>query len=185
MEFCVDVYLPRSRTPSDSPLLLQRIMGVKYSFPPNLHLSGECTDIISKIFMGNPAHRITIAGIRSHPWFLKNLPEELKVWPLHKHGPLPYPKGAEGCGRLLGPQRYVRHDTEAVQDGGKAAQKLMQPSSQTVEEVKRVVADARKKAGTPTPSNQTDFDEDYMDGTHSQGGSPQTPTGPRGSSHRA
>ena len=54
-------------------------MGVKYSFPSNLQLSKDCVDLISKIFVGNPANRINIAGIRMHPWFLKNLPEELKV----------------------------------------------------------------------------------------------------------
>ena len=58
-------------------LVLQRIMGVKYSFPSNLHLSRECVDLISKIFQANPGNRISIGGIRSHPWFLKNLPEEL------------------------------------------------------------------------------------------------------------
>lgn len=59
--------------------LLQRIMGVKYSFPTNLHISRECLDMMSKIFVGNPANRISIAGIKSHPWFTKNLPDELKV----------------------------------------------------------------------------------------------------------
>ena len=52
-------------------------MGVKYSFPSNLHLSRECVDLISKIFQANPGNRISIGGIRSHPWFMKNLPEEL------------------------------------------------------------------------------------------------------------
>ena len=52
-------------------------MGVKYSFPSNLHLSRECVDLISKVFQANPGNRISIAGIRMHPWFLKNLPEEL------------------------------------------------------------------------------------------------------------
>ncbi len=52
-------------------------MGVKYSFPANLALSRECVDLISKIFQANPSNRISISGIRSHPWFLKNLPEEL------------------------------------------------------------------------------------------------------------
>ena len=59
------------------PVAAQRIMGVKYSFPSNLHLSRECVDLISKIFQANPSNRISIAGIRAHPWFLKNLPEEL------------------------------------------------------------------------------------------------------------
>ena len=58
---------------------VQRIMGVKYSFPTNLHISRECLDMMSKIFVGNPANRISIAGIKSHPWFTKNLPDELKV----------------------------------------------------------------------------------------------------------
>ena len=61
--------------------VVQRIMGIKYSFPPHLHLSRECVDIIAKIFVGNPANRITVDGIRSHPWFLKNLPDELRVSP--------------------------------------------------------------------------------------------------------
>jgi len=60
------------------PHVLQRIMGVKYSFPSNLHLSRECVDLISKIFQANPGNRISIGGIRQHPWFTKNLPEELR-----------------------------------------------------------------------------------------------------------
>lgn len=58
---------------------VQRIMGVKYSFPSSLHLSRECVDLITKIFVANPANRISIGGIRAHPWFLKNLPEELQA----------------------------------------------------------------------------------------------------------
>ena len=58
---------------------MQRIMGVKYSFPSSLQLSTSCVDLISKVFVGNPANRINITGIRAHPWFLKNLPEELRV----------------------------------------------------------------------------------------------------------
>lgn len=46
------------------PLLLQRIMSVKYSFPANLHLSRECLDLISRIFVANPAQRISIAQIK-------------------------------------------------------------------------------------------------------------------------
>lgn len=56
---------------------IQRIMGVKFSFPPGLRISPECQDLISRIFVASPAHRITIADIRRHPWFLRNLPAEL------------------------------------------------------------------------------------------------------------
>lgn len=58
---------------------MQRIMGVKYSFPSNLQLSKDCVDLISRIFVGNPANRVNITGIRAHAWFLKNLPDELRV----------------------------------------------------------------------------------------------------------
>lgn len=106
---------------------IQRIMGIKYSFPPHLHLSRECVDIIAKIFVGNPANRITVDGIRNHPWFLKNLPDELR-------------------------------------DGGRAVQATMQESKQTVEEVKMVVAQARRKLGAvPNPLNHFNED-DFMDG---------------------
>ena len=56
---------------------IQRIMGVKYAFPPGLHLSRECVDLIARIFVGAPGARLTIAGIKAHPWFRTNLPTEL------------------------------------------------------------------------------------------------------------
>lgn len=56
---------------------IQRIMSVKYSFPVNLPLSAECHDLMSKIFVANPAKRISLSGIKQHPWFTKNLPPEL------------------------------------------------------------------------------------------------------------
>lgn len=42
---------------------VQRIMSVKYSFPANLHLSRECLDLIARIFVANPAQRISIDGV--------------------------------------------------------------------------------------------------------------------------
>ena len=66
-------------TSESSLVILQRIMGVKYSFPANLRLSGECLDLIRQIFVANPAKRVTLKGLKQHPWFLQNLPDELKV----------------------------------------------------------------------------------------------------------
>lgn len=54
-------------------------MNVKFSFPSAMAISAECQDLISRIFVSSPQHRITIAEIRRHPWFLKNLPAELAV----------------------------------------------------------------------------------------------------------
>ncbi|KXZ46115.1 hypothetical protein GPECTOR_47g393 [Gonium pectorale] len=56
---------------------IQRIMNVKFSFPSNMQISAECQDLISRIFVANPTQRITIADIRRHTWFLRNLPAEL------------------------------------------------------------------------------------------------------------
>ncbi len=58
---------------------LQRIMAVKYAIPSQLRISPECQDLIARIFTANPVQRITLAQIRVHPWFLKNLPAELAV----------------------------------------------------------------------------------------------------------
>lgn len=112
---------------------IQRIMSVKYSFPSNLQLSKECLDLISKIFVSSTGQRVTIASIKKHPWFLKNLPEELK-------------------------------------DGGRALKLQMEEPMQSVDEVRRIIAEARTKPGlapgmapngTVAPSEFNE--EDYMD----------------------
>lgn len=36
-------------------------------------------DLLARIFVANPAERITLSQIKQHPWFLKNLPIELAV----------------------------------------------------------------------------------------------------------
>lgn len=52
-----------------------------------------------------------------------------------------------------------------LQDGGKAAQKLMQPSPQSVDALKKIMDDARHKAGGAPPQHKEHFnEEDYMDG---------------------
>ena len=44
-----------------------------------LQISQECLTMMGKIFVGNPAYRVSIRGIKSHPWFTQNLPDKLKV----------------------------------------------------------------------------------------------------------
>lgn len=56
---------------------MQRIMAVQYKIPDYVHISQDCKHILSRIFVANPLKRITIAEIKKHPWFLKNLPREL------------------------------------------------------------------------------------------------------------
>ncbi|KAK9130106.1 hypothetical protein Sjap_010593 [Stephania japonica] len=54
-----------------------RILSVHYSIPDYVRVSMECRHLLSRIFVANPEKRITIAEIRTHPWFLKNLPIDL------------------------------------------------------------------------------------------------------------
>ncbi|XP_078435932.1 serine/threonine-protein kinase SAPK10-like isoform X2 [Wolffia australiana] len=56
---------------------IERILSVQYSIPDCVQISPECLDLIQRIFIGNPATRITMGEIQSHKWFLKNLPAEL------------------------------------------------------------------------------------------------------------
>ncbi|KAG0496391.1 hypothetical protein HPP92_001082 [Vanilla planifolia] len=56
---------------------IQRIMSAQYNVPDYVHISQDCRQLLARIFVTNPARRITMKEIRSHPWFLKNLPREL------------------------------------------------------------------------------------------------------------
>ncbi|MCO5574646.1 hypothetical protein L7F22_028435 [Adiantum nelumboides] len=51
---------------------------VQYTIPDYVRISLECRNFLSQIFIANPEKRITIAEIKQHPWFLKNLPKEMQ-----------------------------------------------------------------------------------------------------------
>lgn len=57
---------------------LTRILGVQYSIPDYVRVSMDCRHLLSRIFVDNPEKRITIAEIQKHPWFVKNMPAEVK-----------------------------------------------------------------------------------------------------------
>ncbi|CAD6269551.1 unnamed protein product [Miscanthus lutarioriparius] len=63
--------------PKNFKKTIQKILGVQYAVPDYVHISPECRDLISRIFVANPADRITMPEIKSHPWFVKNLPADL------------------------------------------------------------------------------------------------------------
>uniref|UniRef100_Q940H6-2 Isoform 2 of Serine/threonine-protein kinase SRK2E n=1 Tax=Arabidopsis thaliana TaxID=3702 RepID=Q940H6-2 len=56
---------------------IHRILNVQYAIPDYVHISPECRHLISRIFVADPAKRISIPEIRNHEWFLKNLPADL------------------------------------------------------------------------------------------------------------
>nr|GMD51783.1 serine/threonine-protein kinase SRK2I-like [Ipomoea batatas]GMD55245.1 serine/threonine-protein kinase SRK2I-like [Ipomoea batatas] len=63
--------------PKDFRRTINRILSVQYSIPENIQISEECRHLISRIFVGDPAQRITMPEIKNHAWFLKNLPGDL------------------------------------------------------------------------------------------------------------
>ncbi|ONH96579.1 hypothetical protein PRUPE_7G138200 [Prunus persica] len=63
--------------PKDFRKTIQRILSVQYSIPDSVQISRECLELISRIFVPDPAARITIPEIKNHSWFLKNLPADL------------------------------------------------------------------------------------------------------------
>uniref|UniRef100_A0A1J3HE94 non-specific serine/threonine protein kinase n=2 Tax=Noccaea caerulescens TaxID=107243 RepID=A0A1J3HE94_NOCCA len=63
--------------PRDYRKTIQRILSVKYSIPEDIRISPECCHLISRIFVADPATRISIPEIKNHNWFLKNLPADL------------------------------------------------------------------------------------------------------------
>ncbi|KAB5511778.1 hypothetical protein DKX38_028806 [Salix brachista] len=56
---------------------IQKIMSVQYKIPDYVHVSQACRHLLSRIFVANSSRRISLSEIKSHPWFLKNLPKEL------------------------------------------------------------------------------------------------------------
>ncbi|KAI6707439.1 hypothetical protein NL676_010401 [Syzygium grande] len=56
---------------------IDRILTVQYSIPDYVRVSVDCRQLLSRIFVANPAERITLPKIKQHPWFLKNSPKEL------------------------------------------------------------------------------------------------------------
>ncbi|KAL5054075.1 hypothetical protein RYX36_034757 [Vicia faba] len=56
---------------------IHRILNVQYSIPDYVHISPECQHLISRIFVADPAKRISMSDIRNHEWFMKNLPTDL------------------------------------------------------------------------------------------------------------
>lgn len=61
------------------PYLFRKIKGGLYILP--VFLSDSAKDLITKMLVTDSLKRITIAGIRAHPWFQTNLPRYLSVPP--------------------------------------------------------------------------------------------------------
>lgn len=65
------------RQPRNFKETIRRILAVHYAVPPALKVSAECQDLLSRIFVADPARRYNIEQIKQHPWFRRNLPTDL------------------------------------------------------------------------------------------------------------
>ncbi|KAL8473358.1 hypothetical protein ACS0TY_030260 [Phlomoides rotata] len=97
---------------------ISKIMGVQYKFPDYVHISQDCRHLLSRIFVTNSSMRINIKEIKSHPWFVKNLPKELKE-----------------ANQVV----YYQKDNPSL------------VTLQTVDEIMKIVSEARKPPPTPKP----------------------------------
>lgn len=84
--------------PHNNRETIKRITKLQYAFPPAVRLSNELHDLIARIFVTSPQQRMSLAQIKRHPWFLKNLPPDDSgvrggedwllgrgCWPVHAH----------------------------------------------------------------------------------------------------
>jgi serine/threonine-protein kinase SRK2 len=56
--------------------MMMRILGNKWSIPDDVPVTPECRDILSQLLAPDPGKRITMAQIRTHPFFTTNLPRQ-------------------------------------------------------------------------------------------------------------
>lgn len=61
---------------ADTRSLIKNIAKAQFNMP--MHITEEAKDLLRRIFTVDPKMRITVDGIRGHPWFARDLPDELK-----------------------------------------------------------------------------------------------------------
>lgn len=64
--------------PGNIRRIVQNITLANYSWPADLALSCEVKHLVDSILVPEADRRITIDGIVKHPWYLQNLPDELR-----------------------------------------------------------------------------------------------------------
>ena len=68
--------------PSGTAPCAQRICAAHYRIPSRIRLSGECVDLLRRIFVVDPGQRIPLRGIKQHPWFLhRDPPDHMQAGP--------------------------------------------------------------------------------------------------------
>jgi len=124
------------KDPKNFRKTISRIMSVQYKIPEYVHVSQNCRHLLSRIFVANPYKRITMSEIKSHPWFLKNLPRELKEEAQAAYYTRRGGDAGAGAATASGSSNNANATTA---NGGNAATY----SAQSVEEIMRIVQEAQ------------------------------------------
>ena len=72
-ETCSQIY---GRYPFDSKErdYARKFHAAEYPLPPEVPASDSVKDLLSKLLVADPSHRLGMAGIMAHPWFRDTLP---------------------------------------------------------------------------------------------------------------
>ncbi|AQK47461.1 Serine/threonine-protein kinase SRK2A [Zea mays] len=134
------------KDPKNFRKTIQRIMSVQYKIPEYVHVSHNCRHLLSRIFVQNPYKRITMSEIKTHPWYLKNLPRELK-------------EEAQAA-------YYYSRQGDSSSSSSNNATAAPAYSSQSVEEILRIVQEAQtvpKPPSRPDEAEQQEEEDDHDD----------------------
>nr|AAT47051.1 hypothetical protein [Oryza sativa Japonica Group]AAT58754.1 hypothetical protein [Oryza sativa Japonica Group] len=74
---CGGLLIEDKDDPKNIMKTVKLIKAIQYEIPQQVHISTDCRELISRIFVSDPSKRITMQEIKNHPWFLKNFPREL------------------------------------------------------------------------------------------------------------
>ncbi|CAN6241507.1 unnamed protein product [Urochloa humidicola] len=155
------------KDPKNFRKTISRIMSVQYKIPEYVHVSQNCRHLLSRIFVANPYKRITMSEIKSHPWFLKNLPRELKEEAQAAY----YTRRGGGDNPSASASSSGNANANA---NGSASIAAAYYSAQSVEEIMRIVQEAQTVPRPARPVSDygwgaaSDDDEQYDDDEEAQ-----------------
>lgn len=67
-------------SPGDFRKAIVKIISADFNpMPAELGVSAECQDLLRRIFVAQPAYRISVSDLAAHPWFRKNFPSDLQM----------------------------------------------------------------------------------------------------------
>ncbi|GFH10705.1 protein kinase domain-containing protein [Haematococcus lacustris] len=95
--------------------MLDKMLNQRYSIPEAADTSAKGRDLLQRMLLPDPVHRIQLDQIRSHPWFLTNLPPEATTMN-DSYLKAPFPAGyqrPEDIKQLLEEAKGVRHHYHA------------------------------------------------------------------------